>query len=161
MPRDFIREVAILCHEANEGIGLSENVFDLPLHISLKKSFRCDRFPEIRDAVRDYFTSRGPFTVTTDRVVLHKGMIWLTLKSEGELLEIHRDLDRMLHDSFGVPIHPFDRRFLSHISLFTKGDKEDIDAMYDILRDEFQSRRLTVSRIVVGASNYSDEFIDI
>jgi hypothetical protein len=47
MPEATNRKIVSLCRELNQEIGLPETVFKFPLHISLKKSFRTQRYEEV------------------------------------------------------------------------------------------------------------------
>jgi hypothetical protein len=44
LPDDINRELVDICREVNRNIGLPEDVFRFPLHISMKKSFRTKEF---------------------------------------------------------------------------------------------------------------------
>ena len=161
MPEDYIRRIKTLCIEANRGIGLSEKVFKFPLHISLKKSFLTDRFPEVLEEMRQYFTSRGAFTIKVSSLVKHEGMLWLDIERTPELLRVHAEIDSLLEKRFGIPLHRFDKHFEPHISLFTDRDEEKISEMYEAIRDDFYAESLTIRKIVVGADRERDTFIDI
>ena len=161
MPEEYVRRVKDLCLDANRGIGLSEKVFKFPLHISLKKSFMTDRFPEVREALLDYFRWRGPFDIKVGHVVKHEGMLWLDIVRTPELLKVHEEIDALLETRFGIPRHKFDRRFEPHISLFTDRDDEKISEIYEVIREEFKPEILTVKKVVVGAERERDTFLEL
>lgn len=161
MPENYVRQVKALCQDANRGIGLSENVFKFPLHISLKKSFMTDRFPEIRERVISYFQSRGSFQIHVNRLVVHEGMLWLEINNGGELQQVHKDLDKLLLEEFGIAQHRFDKQFAPHISLFTDRNKDKINDMYDAICEDLSPEHLTVTQIVVGADRERDTFFNI
>ena len=50
-PEEFRERVTQLCLEENVSIGMPENVFKLPLHISLKKSFYTEDFDSVKDDI--------------------------------------------------------------------------------------------------------------
>ena len=161
MPEEYVRRIKALCLDANRGIGLSEKVFKFPLHISLKKSFMTDRFPEVRDALLDYFRRRGPFDIKVGHVVKHEGMLWLDIVRTPELLKVHEEIDALLETRFGIPRHKFDRRFEPHISLFTDRDDEKISEIYEVIREDFKPEILTVKKVVVGAERERDTFLEL
>lgn len=161
MPEDYVRQIKGLCLEANRGIGLSEKVFKFPLHISLKKSFLTDRFPEVRDALLDYFKQRGPFKIKVGRLIRHEGMLWLNIVRTPELLKVHDEIDALLETRFGIPRHKFDKHFEPHISLFTDWDDEKITDIYEALEEEFEPKILTARKIVVGADRERDTFLEL
>lgn len=161
LPREYATRVKRLCTHANRGIGLSEKVFAFPLHISLKKSFLTDSFPEVREALTDYFRKRGPFEIEVGHLIRHEGMLWLEVVPAGGLLQVHDEIDALLESRFGIPRHRFDRHFEPHISLFTDRDPRKIDDMYEAIVDEFEPQRVTVRRIVVGAERERDTFLEL
>lgn len=161
MPEDYVRHIKGLCLEANRGIGLSEKVFKFPLHISLKKSFLTDRFPEVREDLLDYFRRRGQFEIKAGRLVRHEGMLWLDIVRTPDLLKVHEEIDNLLENRFGIPRHRFDTRFEPHISLFTDRDNEKIAQMYEAIREEFEPEILTVGKIVVGADRERDTLLEL
>jgi len=133
----------------------------MPTGESAKKSFKTDRFPEVREALLDYFRWRGPFDIKVGHVVKHQGMLWLDIVRTPELLKVHEEIDARLKIRFGIPRHKFDRRFEPHISLFTDRDDEKIAQIYEAIREEFEPDILTVKKIVVGADRERDTFLEL
>ena len=150
-----------ICNRLNKGVGLPETVFRFPLHISLKKSWQCDCFTEAQKDVADYFQRNGSFEIITESPTLHNGMIWLPVQVTPELQRIHDELDKLLYERYGVPIDRFDRTFLPHISLFTKGDRADMTQMYDLLKREIRPMTATITRVVVGGAIHLDTYYDL
>ena len=161
MPETYVDRIKALCMEANEVIGLSTSVFKFPLHISLKKSFYTDSFPEVKNAVLEYFRSLGPFHVKVGELVKHDGMLWLDIVPTEALLKVHEDLDALLESRFQIPRHRFDKHFSPHISLFTDRDADKIEDMFEALREEFCPEVLPIRKIVVGAERERDTYLEL
>ena len=58
-PEKFREKVTQLCLAENESIGMPENVFQLPLHISLKKSFYTEDFDSVKDDILQILNNVG------------------------------------------------------------------------------------------------------
>ncbi|MBD5105097.1 MAG: 2'-5' RNA ligase family protein [Ruminococcaceae bacterium] len=93
---EFWENVTRLCLTENKIIGLPENVFKLPLHISLKKSFYTDAFDSAKGDILKIMNSIGQFRCHIDRTCLHWGVLWLSLMNDGHLRYLHEELDCML-----------------------------------------------------------------
>ena len=61
VPEEYREMVTRLCLSENKKIGLPENVFKLPLHISLKKSFYTDAFDSAKDDILKVLKNMGGF----------------------------------------------------------------------------------------------------
>jgi 2'-5' RNA ligase len=161
MPEATNRKIVNLCKELNRGIGLPETVFKFPLHISLKKSFRTQRFEEVREAALSLLKQHTPINCQVSGVTLHKNMIWLNITPNESLLKFHKELDALLLNKYGIPIDKFDKVFQPHISLFTSGDRNDILDMYDLLKDETLCLDVELHKFVIGSSVHRDTFYEL
>ena len=157
-PEEFREKVTRLCLAENESIGMPENVFRLPLHISLKKSFYTEDFDSVKDDILKIVNSIGRFCCYIDKIDLHRDMLWLSLINDGDLRYLHEELDRLLETKYDIPINKYDRTFHPHISLFTRGTQEQMRMMYNRLKGQEFVRKIEISRFVVGSSGHKDTF---
>lgn len=160
-PEGFHKTVSQLCLTENKAIGLPENVFKLPLHISLKKSFYTDSFDDVKADILKTVNSTGRFHCYIDRVILQRNMLWLSLINDDHLRHLHEDLDRLLDKKYGIPISRYDRIFQPHISLFTRGTPEQLQTMYGRLKKLDFGGEIEIKRFVVGSSGHKDTFYDL
>lgn len=160
-PKEFQKRTTQLCLTENKSIGLPENVFKLPLHISLKKSFYTENFDAVKADVLNALNSTGKFRCGVDKVELHRNMLWLSLINKGELHLLHGELDRLLEAKYGIPISKYDCIFQPHISLFTRGTQEQMRAMYDRLKEIDFGNEIEISRFVIGSSGHKDTFYNL
>lgn len=160
-PEEFQKTVSQLCLTENKAIGLPENVFKLPLHISLKKSFYTDCFDEVKVDILKTVNSTGRFHCCIDRVILQRNMLWLSLINDGHLRHLHKDLDHLLDKKYGVPISRYDRIFQPHISLFTRGTAEQLQTMYSKLKKLDFDGDIELNQFVIGSSRHKDVFFDL
>jgi len=162
MPEAANRKIVNLCKELNRGIGLPETVLKFPLHISLKKSFRTQRFEEVRENALSLLKQCSPISCRVLGVTLHKKMIWLNIKPNESLFKFHQELDALLLNKYGIPIDKFDKVFQPHISLFTSGDSDDIMDMYDLLKEEdIRLDDVEFHKFVIGSSVHRDTFYEL
>ena len=98
----------------------------LPLHISLKISFEVDdnRLDECVSVLCDYFSSLGPFSVEVEGYEHSQGVIWIRMKENSRLNEIHSRLDEMMMSRFGAKPHEFDLSFIYHATVFFDEDSK-------------------------------------
>ena len=142
-----------ICKRLNKGVGLPETVFRFPLHISLKKSWDCDRFEAAQTDVADYLKHCGSFDIDIGKPILHKNMIWLPVGITEELQEIHiypKNVGYLRDTSF----HP-------HISLFTKGDHRHMAAMHELLVKETMPQTARIRNVVIGGAVHRDTYYTI
>jgi 2'-5' RNA ligase len=162
MPEVTNRKIVGLCKELNRGVGLPEMVFKFPLHISMKKSFRTHDFEAVRADALDLLRQHAPMSCEVSGVTLHKNMIWLNITPNASLLKFHQQLDALLLEKYGVPVDKFDKVFQPHISLFTSGDREDIQAMCDLLQEEnLHLQDVEFHKFVIGSSAHRDTFYEL
>ncbi|MDE7246212.1 MAG: 2'-5' RNA ligase family protein [Oscillospiraceae bacterium] len=161
VPEEFTKTVVQLCLAENKTIGLPENVFKLPLHISMKKSFYTNSFNAVKADILKTVNGIGAFWCRIDKVNLHQGMLWLSLISDGDLRYLHEELDRLLAVKYNIPVSKYDRVFQPHISLFTRGTREQMGEMYSKLKDRDFGGEIAISRFVIGSSGHRDTFYDL
>lgn len=158
LPEKEETAIKSICKRLNKGVGLPETVFRFPLHISLKKSWYCDRFEAAQTDVADYLKHCGSFDIEISKPIMHKNMIWLPVGVTGELQEIHKGLNLLLERKYGVPRATFDASFQPHISLFTKGDHGDMAAMHELLVKETMPQIARIRNIVIGGAVHRDTY---
>jgi hypothetical protein len=161
MPEKWNQELADICKKENLTIGLPEDVFRFPLHISMKKSFQTTDFDEVKAEILVHIHKYGKISCNILEPVLHKKMIWLPVASQGQIRDWHDKLDEMLLNKFEIPIDRFDSKFQPHISLFTKGSEKQLVKMQELLEKKIQPKEIVLDRFVIGSSRHKDEFYEL
>jgi len=151
-------EIASICKRNNKDIGLPENVFKLPLHISMKKSFYTDDFTSVKKDIINFVQKRGKLRLETMAPICHKNMIWIPIRMNNDIVSWHQELDNMLKDKYQIVINDYDKSFKPHISLFTKGTPEQIKEIYPLLVKELKPIKMDIKRFVIGSSHHHDEY---
>lgn len=160
-PETFRKMVTQFCLAENRTVGLPENVFKLPLHISMKKSFYTDCFDAVKEDILSMMNRTGRFRCRIDKVEFHRDMLWLPLINDGELRRLHEELDLLLAKKYDIPVSQYDRQFQPHISLFTRGTAEQMLTMYSRLERQNFSHEIEISRFVIGSSWHRDIFYNL
>jgi hypothetical protein len=161
LPAEWNRKLAALCREENKSVGLPENVFRFPLHISMKKSFQTTEFEAVKAEIVSVMQAQGAICCRTSGVVCRKKMLWLSVEPEGKIKDCHDRLDRLLLDRYDIPIDRLDAEFEPHISLFTGGDQAKIKEMELRLAAKIPPAEWKLTEFVIGSSGHADEYFDL
>ena len=121
---DELEEVRDRAIGIGEDMGVKCPLTILPLHISLKISFQIDDdlLDECVSVLCDYFSTQGPFSVEVEGYEHASGVVWIRMKENARLAEIHSHLDELMMDRFGAKPHAFDLSFIYHATLFFDED---------------------------------------
>jgi hypothetical protein len=161
LPDEMNWELVNICRSENRNIGLSEDVFRFPLHISMKKSFWTTEFDEVKSDIISHIKECGKIRCRTNAVVIHKKMLWLSVAAETPIMEWHNRLDQQLLEKYDIPIDRFDAKFEPHVSLFTRGADGKMANMKKELDQKILPMEFWLEQFVVGASGHKDKFINI
>ena len=147
----IIKEIT---RKAEGEIGFAHSNFTLPLHISLKMSFRVDDevSGEVTDSIAKLFNSFGRFEVTVKGIEHFGNIVWIRMGESEELNLIHDRLNGMLSEKYGVGLHPYDCDYMFHTTLFMDDDEEKVGAAYLRVKDAPLPEKLTIDKLVIGTS---------
>lgn len=123
---DELEEVRDRAIGIGEDMGVKCPLTILPLHISLKISFEVEdsRLDECVSVLCDYFSSLGPFSMEVEGYEHSQGVVWIRMKENARLSEIHSRLDEMMMSQFGAKPHEFDLSFIYHATVFFDEDSK-------------------------------------
>ena len=149
-PLGFVREE---CIRKNSELCLSDVAFSLPQHISLKISFPVEDaiFEDVISAISKYLGEQSGFVLDEPKPELYGTILWLNFSSDSHLLRLHKELEELLLDGFGVPLHEFDKCFKFHSTLFIDTQKE-LMQMYDFVCGIKMPKCVEVHRFIIGIS---------
>ncbi len=133
--------------------GLSSTTFTLPFHISLKISFQIsdDKFEDVVSDIREFYKSLKPFEVKTKGIERAGLIVWIAMQDSDELVDIHKKLDEMLLEKYGVVQHDFDKDFKFHTSVLALNN-EEIAKAFDTIKYTDIPKTLRAERFVIGLS---------
>ena len=123
---DELEEVRDRAIGIGEDTGVKCPLTILPLHISLKISFQIEdsRLDECVSCLCDCFSTIGPFSVEVEGYEHSQGVVWIRMKENARLAEIHSHLDEMMMARFGAKPHEFDLSFIYHATVFFDEDSK-------------------------------------
>ncbi len=127
----------------------------LPYHISLKITFKVA--DEIKDAVikdvEAFFRTLHSFEVQTKGIECDNIICWVRYLENDYLVWIAKELNRFLHEKYGIPYHPYDLDFKFHTTLFMDEDTDKVRRSYELVKGEPIPKTIKATRFIVG---YSD-----
>ncbi|MBR6086171.1 MAG: 2'-5' RNA ligase family protein [Spirochaetales bacterium] len=125
----------------------------LPLHISLKISFQIEdsRLDECVGVLCDYFSTLGPFSVEVEGYEHSPGVVWVRMKENARLAEIHARLDELMMTRFGAKPHEFDLSFIYHATLFFDEDSK-LEPAFQAIKTVPLPGRIHARDFLVGTS---------
>lgn len=74
------------------------------------------------------------------------------MQESTELSNIHKKLDEMFFEKYGVIQHDFDKDFRFHTSVLMINNKEQITKAFDELKDIYIPEVLNAKRFIIGSS---------
>ncbi len=153
LPKDFEKALRQKCLQENGGLGLDTAAFSLPQHISLKISFDAgDRTAEILAALDTLLSDEAPFYVNPRAMEQNGTILWVTFEENERLSRLHRLLDGVLEQEFGIPQHLFDKAFFFHSTLFQDDNSKKLAQMARALADFPLPTHLQIDRFLLGTS---------
>ena len=126
----------------------------LPYHISLKMSFSVseDMINNVIESLVNYFINLVPFEVETNKIECHDNIVWVRMKKNSILDNIHIDLNSLLLEKYNIGLHEYDLDFLFHTTLFMDNDKEKIKKAYERIKDIVIPKTMIIDKYVIGIS---------
>ena len=135
-------------------IGFPNSNFTLPLHVSLKISFPIEDalFDGVIRTIEEYYSTLSPFVLAVRGIEDENTIVWIRMERNEQIDRIHDDLNRILLEKYGVPLHEYDTDYQFHTTLFMDGDTDKINAAYAQIKDVSLPKTLTVNRLLIGCS---------
>lgn len=128
-------EVKTASIEAEKKLNL-QPLFGFPMHVSVKISFFVpnDKTNEVVDFLTEYFSLLKPFAIPVKAIELEDTIVWVRMKECDELKKIQSDMNRLLGEKFGVPVHEYDTDFKFHSTLCI-ADEGVAEAFYNEVKN--------------------------
>jgi 2'-5' RNA ligase len=135
-------------------MGAENSCYTLPMHVSLKISFDVDenKFDGILEDVTKMFSCVKPFDVDVRGIENETVIVWIRMEENERLNAIHDQLNDLLLEKYGVPLHEYDRDYKFHTTLFMDSDADKLQKAFDQIKDEPLPRVLRVNKFVIGTS---------
>ena len=147
-------KIRTYCKKVNKA-KVNEQSFTLPQHISLKTSFKTESYLEIIDYIKNKYNELEEISLNVHKIGNIPGVIWLEIKENAILRNIHNELNNELNRKFQIQLNGFDgEKFKFHSTLFQDVDnKKMINDLYDKIKDiKFYDDKFNATKIYFGIS---------
>jgi len=141
--------------EISDKLNIRCPVKILPMHVSLKMSFdiKDSKADECIMEICDYFSKQAPFSIEPDHYEIFPGILWLKIKDNEKLMEIHSNLDKIIKKHFMVPPSELDKKFKFHTTLFTDTDEKLAAGLKELEKIKLPEKLLARNYIVGTSEN--------
>ena len=147
-------EIRAKAMEVDKEMCFKHSCFTLPMHISLKISFEIDKnqFENIVETILSVYENIKPFEIPVKRVENHGNICWIRMWDNASLNALSAQINGILAENHGIPLHEYDLDFQFHTSLFMDDDHGKVDAAYNQVKDVKLPEKLIANRFVIGTS---------
>lgn len=137
-----------------EKIDISNVTCQLPLHISLKISFEIENalFESVLDDITSMYKAHEPFEIAVRGIEKLENIEWIRMYSNEKVETLATELNAMLREKHGIPLHEYDLDFIFHTTLFMDDDAEKINAAHTLLGNLALPKNLIANTFVIGTS---------
>ena len=151
---DQLGEVRRAVDGVFEKIEISNVTCQLPLHISLKISFEIENslFGDVLDDITRVYGACEPFEIKVKGIEKHENIEWIRMYSNEKVEALATELNMMLREKYGIPLHEYDLDFVFHTTLFIDDDPEKINAAHSLLGNVHLPDTLVANTFVIGNS---------
>lgn len=138
----------------DKSIGFQNSCFTLPLHISLKASFKIDdsSFDNIIEEVINYYLSIQPFKIDIYKLEMYDNIIWIRMCRNKELDKVHDDLNKILLENYNIGLHEYDFDYKYHTTLFMDNNSDSIKEAYNLINKVELPKSIIASEFIIGVS---------
>ena len=151
---DQLGEIKPQVRAIERELGFGDSALTLPFHISLKISFSVsdELYPDVIDTLFAYLRTVKPFDVHVSSIEMENSIVWIRMKENTFLRQMHADLDGILMERHGIRQHPYDLDFKFHTTLFLDPDGEKIRAAYFGIKELPIPATLRANSLLIGVS---------
>ena len=161
VPDDINHQIRQICLKENKELHLSERFFRTNLHISMKRTFHCEEFENMKEDLKQLLTDEKAIYCGYTHLIKVKDMLWLTMDEDARIRQVHQRIDELLKNKYSVPIDTFDKNYLPHITIFHKGDPQNLIRMYEKLLDVLPSKPINISRYAIGSKIKGNDIFSV
>ena len=138
----------------DENIGFQNSCFTLPMHISLKASFKIDssNFDSVIEEVMNYYSSIQPFKIDIYRLEMYDNIVWIRMYRNKELDKVHDDINRVLLEKHNIGLHEYDLDYKYHTTLFMDDNSHSIKEAYNMISKTDLPQSIIANQFIIGVS---------
>ena len=138
----------------DENIGFQNPCFTLPMHISIKASFKIDssNFDSIIEEVMNYYSSIQPFKIDIYRLEMYDNIVWIRMCRNKELDKVHDDINKILLEKHNIGLHEYDLDYKYHTTLFMDDNSYSIKEAYNMISKAELPQSIMANQFIIGVS---------
>ncbi len=138
----------------DENIGFQNSCFTLPMHISLKASFKIDssNFDSVIEEVVNYYSSIQSFKIDIYRLEMYDNIVWIRMCRNRELDKAHDDINRILLEKHNIGLHEYDLDYKYHTTLFMDDNTHSIKEAYNLINKTELPQNIMANQFIIGVS---------
>ncbi len=138
----------------DKNIEFINSCFKLPLHISLKTSFKVDSsiFDNVINDITNYFLSIKPFRIDIYKLEMYDNIIWIRMNRNKELDKTHDELNKLLLEKYNIRMHEYDLDYKYHTTLFMDDNVNNIKEAYSFINKENLPKSIIANNFIIGVS---------
>lgn len=143
----------------NEHFHVSEAAFTLPLHVSLKTSFKVDNALDVANDLKNYFSNAKKVDLFLEELTVLPGVIWIDIGESSLLRYYHNFVLKFLYTKFGIQKTGFDGdEFRFHATLFQdKDNKSALNSLYNSIDpSRITGRTVKADKLYIGISEVGE-----
>lgn len=160
LPIQINNQISNVCLSNNLDIKLSERFFKFPLHISLKRTFYTDDYLSVKEDLKSLLHNQT-ITISNLKPIINSNMIWLEFENNNKIIEIHKEIDKLLLDKYNIPIDEFDRIYHPHVTIFRDDDIQKLNNMYSRIKDLIIKEDVLIDTYAMGTNLDNNEFYKV
>lgn len=151
---DQFAEIKNKANIVDKSIGFKNSCFTLPLHISLKTSFKIDVsiFDDVIEEVINYYLSIQPFKIDIYRLEMYDNIIWIRICRNDHLDKVHDDLNKKLLEKYNIKLHEYDLDYKYHTTLFMDNNNNNIRSAYNLINRIKLPQNIMANQFIIGVS---------
>lgn len=134
-------------------VGISLSCFTLPLHVSLKISFKVDeeKSAQILENICELYENLEPFELKVKGIENEGNIVWLRYEENPLLSNLKTKMNEALKERFGIGLHEYDKDFIFHTTLFM-GDEEKNTLAFEKVKGFSLPTKVKANRFAIGFS---------
>lgn len=138
----------------DKSIGFENSCFTLPLHISLKASFKIANsiFDSLIEEIINYYLSIKPFKIDVNKLEMFDNIMWIRMNRNEELDRVHDDLNRILLEKYNILLHEYDLDYKYHTTLFMDNNRDNINKAYNMIMGIELPQSIIANHFIIGVS---------
>ena len=147
-------EIKDLAKNIDREMNFKHSCFTLPMHISLKISFKIaeNEYEDIKNTIFSVFEGQKPFEIPVKAIEDEGNICWIRMQENDCLNELSAQINQILKKKHNISLHEYDLDFKFHTSLFLDDDCDKVHMAFERIKTAQLPKTLIAKRFVIGTS---------